>query len=364
MVSVLVLALLCTGCGKLTKINELTAQGNEAYKQGKYQQAIDAYNQVLELDEDRELIYNNRGMAYMETGSFAQAAADFTEAIGRNPEEDVYYNNRGLAYLGLKEYEKAETDFSEAIRLRQEASYYVSRANARKNLGDTERALEDYSAALALSPGNLKALNNRGALYFAQENYEAAIKDYTAALQQQDLTPEDELTLYWNRAEAERMLESYETAARDYQTYLEKKGEEDGEALEHLAQCQAAQQLLEEAAATYSRLLMAEPDRLSAHQGRADAYYQLEQYAEAAEDYSVLLTAEPDFINYAFRGHCYYQLGQYDQALEDLTASIELNDQYAWAYYIRSSVYKEKKEYKLARADLTKAIELEKQAEE
>lgn len=362
----ILLCLLCLlmGCGKLTKINELINQGNEAYKKEDYAAAIEAFTAVLELDDERELVFNNRGMAYMNQGSYEKAVADFSSAIKINDKEDVYFYNRGLTYLAQEKWSEAEKDFTQALSLRTDVIYYISRGDARKALGEADKAIEDYGEALAQEPGNMIALNNRGALYFAAGDYEKAIADYTQALQQEGLSKEDETTLYWNRAEAHRLMESYETAALDYEVYLEKTGREDVSALTCLAQCQEVQGLYEEATETYSRLIAAEPENMAAYQGRADAFYQLKRYSEAAQDYTVTLTAKEDYVNYAFRGYCYYAVGEYDRALEDLTASITINENYAWAYYVRSNVYKEKSEYKAAQADLEKAIELEKTASE
>jgi tetratricopeptide (TPR) repeat protein len=358
----LVLLLLLTvsvGCGKQKKINEFVSQGNEAYKIEDYTTAIEAFTSALELDDELETVYNNRGMAYMNQGEYDLAIADFSSAITLNPDEDVYYYNRGLTYTARGLWSKAKQDFTSALTIRGELVYYIGRADAERALTDAEAAIKDYSAALAIEPDNLIALNNRGALYFDTGEYEKAIVDYQRALQQEELSDEDEITLYWNLAEAERLSESYEAAANTYELYLTKTDTENVAALKAMAQCQEAEGLYEELLTTYNRLMAVDPDDIEAYQGRGDAYYQLQEYSKAAEDYTVVLNAQEDYVNYALRGYCYYQLEEYDLALEDLTASITLNDGYAWAYYVRGTVYKAQSEYKAAQADLEKAVELE-----
>lgn len=58
------------------KINE----GNALCDQKKYREAIDCYNQALELNPDFAEAYKNRGICYRELGETAKAEADFAKA--------------------------------------------------------------------------------------------------------------------------------------------------------------------------------------------------------------------------------------------------------------------------------------------
>lgn len=49
--------------------------------------------------------------------------------------------------------------------------------------GDPEAAKESCGKALALNPGYWRAYNNRANVYYDQENYLAALKDYETALE-------------------------------------------------------------------------------------------------------------------------------------------------------------------------------------
>ena len=354
--------LLLTGCGKLTKINELVNQGNEAYKNGDYQAAAEAYTQVLDLDAKRELVYNNRGMAYYNLGLYEKAIADFSSALALDEKSADTFGNRALAYQKIGKNAEAEADFTKALQREETADYYVGRAEVRKAQGKLQEAEADYSAALALAPSDEAALNGRGLLYFQTGHYAAAIQDYTQALQLPELSTADKATLYWNRAESHNQAEAYEAAAADYIAYLKTVGTEESRALKKLAFCQEAEGLYAEAADTLTRLLAVEPADTEARRSRAQDYYQLADYEKAAEDYTAVLDAAEDYLSYALRGYCYYQLGDAKQAIADLTASIELNGNYAWAYYIRGTVYRSQEDYKAAQADLEKAIALENQA--
>ena len=99
-------------------------KGNEALKQGKYQDAIEYYS----------------------------------VAIGKNPKSKIFVANRAMAHLKLGNYQLAEDDCTEAIKL--DARYvkaYLRRAAARSVAGNYLEALMDYEEALRFEPNNSDA---------------------------------------------------------------------------------------------------------------------------------------------------------------------------------------------------------------
>lgn len=61
-------------------------EGNEYYKQGEYQKAIELYNESLAFNTNYDMAYNNRGVTYKEgLKQYDTAIADYTKAIQLNP---------------------------------------------------------------------------------------------------------------------------------------------------------------------------------------------------------------------------------------------------------------------------------------
>jgi tetratricopeptide (TPR) repeat protein len=126
--------------------------GSELQGQGRVREAIEEYNEAIELDPEMVVAYNNRGRAYIEQGMYESAIEDLDEAIRLDPEFVMPYNNRGLAYIGLGEFERAIEDYDEAIRIDPDyASAYNNRGAAYFRLVEFERAIEDFTEAIRIN---------------------------------------------------------------------------------------------------------------------------------------------------------------------------------------------------------------------
>ncbi|MYG08791.1 tetratricopeptide repeat protein [Candidatus Poribacteria bacterium] len=81
--------------------------------------------------------------------------------------------------------------------------------------------------------------------------------------------------------------------------------------------------------------------------------------SEAIGDFSKVIELEPDYADaYYDRGVAHGKKREFDLAILDYTKAIELNPDYVNAYCNRGSAYLPKGEFDLAIADYTKAIEL------
>lgn len=85
-------------------------QGNDAYKQGNYDQAIHDFTKAIDINPNLAKAYDNRGAAYAKEGSLNRAIDDFTLAIANDPKDVKAYKNRALGFSRLKEYDKAWLD--------------------------------------------------------------------------------------------------------------------------------------------------------------------------------------------------------------------------------------------------------------
>ena len=92
-------------------------------------------------------------------------------------------NNRGVAYFGLRQYDRALRDYSQAIALKPDyAEALNNRGNAYNGLGQYARAVADLDRAVALRPGYAHAFYNRGNAYVSLGQFRNAVQDYSSAI--------------------------------------------------------------------------------------------------------------------------------------------------------------------------------------
>ena len=93
------------------------------------------------------------------------------------------YVNRALAYYDLGQHQRAIQDFDQTIRINPYLSEaYNNRGIAYCDLGQQKRAIQDYDHAIKLNPNYSCAYYNRGMAYIDLRQLERAIQDCDQAI--------------------------------------------------------------------------------------------------------------------------------------------------------------------------------------
>jgi tetratricopeptide (TPR) repeat protein len=134
-----------------TAVSAYVRQGDRAYAEGKYAEAIEAYTNAIKLFDLNEYAYYNRGNAYRKLKDYKNAIADFSKAIELNPQNTFAYLYRGMAFQANDRTDKAIADYTALIKIDdQQALAYVRRAEAYGSLKQKEKAREDFNLATEL----------------------------------------------------------------------------------------------------------------------------------------------------------------------------------------------------------------------
>jgi len=106
------------------------------------------------------------------------------------------YYNKGTEFFDNGQVRKAEAYYTKSIHLEKKAPLaYYSRAHIKSSTGRQVEAIEDYTAALIITPTFYEAFENRGAIKDEMGDYEGAIADYTKSI---EINPQS-LISYLNR---------------------------------------------------------------------------------------------------------------------------------------------------------------------
>lgn len=134
---------------------------------------------------------------------------------------DAYSNAREKIIAG--DMDGAIVALNEAIDIDANTNVYALRGEVYMQMGDYEKALEDFNSAIDKDGMNAIAFYDRYLLNTRLENYEAALNDVNNALAAQSMKPADVLTmrdLYAKRGQLNLWLKNWQGAIADYTNSL------------------------------------------------------------------------------------------------------------------------------------------------
>jgi tetratricopeptide (TPR) repeat protein len=219
-----------------------------------------------------------------------------------------------------------------------------------------EMAVEDYTQAVGLDAVSIKAVITHGDAYVERKDYAKAIVLYTAAL---DYKGDSETLL--KRGDIYMAQLNTERAKSDYLAALSIDPRIITKLIEFGDECLSEQQY-DKALFFYDIALTADFDRvntlrknaISLLQKRADAYFYNKDYNLAVADYSTIIAADPELIDAVRnRAESYYHLEDYTSAVADYDIVIAKNPDDGVLYIHRGQSQLRLKQYTQAAADFT-----------
>jgi len=136
-----------------TRSNRLCFVAEKLQAQGKREEAISMLAKARDEEPENPRIWNLLGSLYNEVGS-DEAVGCYEAAIKLNPTYYLAHRGLGNYYLKNKDYSTAEKSYSKAIEINpyRFGPIYKNRAVARLELGNKQRAAEDFAQYLNQCP--------------------------------------------------------------------------------------------------------------------------------------------------------------------------------------------------------------------
>ena len=318
--------------------------GDQNWREGQYEEAIDAYDKAIELNPEYADAYRKRATMKLTLDDYEGAIEDYTQCIKLNSGSAWVYYNRGFAKakLGDSEFEKGNVekaqdlfeatieDCTQVIKLDPEdPDSYHNRALSRFRLGE-----------FRVNQGNITA---------AQQHYQGAISDWTQMLQLDSENAER----YINLGAAKANL---------------------GELKAKQGNISDAQQHYQDAIEDSTQAIILNSEHTLAYHNRGWTQYLLgkseaavgniaeakELYENAIIDSDTAIKLDADLsIAYHTRGAAKAALGDFEEAIPDFDRAIEIDPASAENYYERGLAKEALGRNEEARADLKRAKELD-----
>jgi len=179
-----------------------------------FEGAIKDCNQAIRLDYFNTQAYLKRGVIKLETEDYEGALEDFEQAIALESNDSYAYFNRALSKIYLADTSGAIKDLNRVLAMDPyNALTYYNRALLRAQQEDFIGAIDDFNRVLMLNPDNIYTFYNRATVKHRMEDFEGAIDDYTKAI---SLFPEF-AGAYLNRSAAKGNMNDPAGAQEDYE---------------------------------------------------------------------------------------------------------------------------------------------------
>jgi tetratricopeptide (TPR) repeat protein len=273
--------------------NESFLNGIRFSWSGNNKEAIDALSEAIELNPQDATLYSYRASAYS-INNPEQAINDYTKAIELKPEEADSYWSRGFLFGTLGKHRQAINDYDKTIQLgMRKAIVYCSRAGEYGELGNFKQAIKDIRRAIQIDPTRTSCSPASLRFGLNENNYLQVIVDCDRDIK---INPKD-VDAYVIRGLAYREATKYEKAIEDISTAIKLN-----------------------------------PKNAFAYFLRGHIYSSLKTYQNSYESY--MREYHPGYLHKSS-----FSFGSYEKAIKDFSKVIQLNPEYAVAYYERGRVY-------------------------
>ena len=199
--------------------------------QGKLTEAIQHFEEAIQIKPDDARAYNNLGSALLLEGKVPEAIQQYERAVQLKPDSADFRYNLGLALARAGKPAEAIQHYERAIQLKpDDAAAYDGLGNVLAGQGKLSEAIQHYERALQLKPDNASAYSNLGSVLILQGNLPEAIQRYQQAIQ---LKPES-ADFWYNLGLALARQGKRSEAIQHYQRAIQLKPD-DAEVLRTLA---------------------------------------------------------------------------------------------------------------------------------
>ncbi|MCF1750948.1 tetratricopeptide repeat protein [Mariniradius sediminis] len=161
----------------------LSNKGDQLYSEGKFQEAVIEYDNVLKNKPKYVKALYNRGRAYEEMGDFSKAEKDFLAAYAQDTKNTQVLLSLSNIYQKQKNHNSALLYADAATQVPgAPAMAFFMKGRALHQIGSTEDAMKEYSLAIQIDKDFGQAYYYRGMLKIATDRKRSGCEDIRAAI--------------------------------------------------------------------------------------------------------------------------------------------------------------------------------------
>lgn len=385
----------------------------------KFDDAIQAYTEAINLDPKNHVLFSNRSAAYAKAGQYENALKDADETIALNPQWSKGYSRKGSALSYMQKYVEAFEVYQKGLEIDpnnaalQQGQAEIRNAVLSQLMKGQPMDVDDSSPPTSKPssseppkstkkeepkpaedenlPENVKLARQckeLGNAAYKKKDFEEALKHYNEALQHD---PND-ITYYNNIAAVYFEQKKYEECIKQCEKGIE-VGRENradfkliskalsriGNAYRKMEQWKLAKTFYEKSLSEYRtpdvKTLLSEmekkikeeelkayidPARAEEEKEKGNEYFKKGEYSTAIKHYTEAINRNPDEPKlYSNRAACYTKLAAFDLGLKDCEKCTKLDDKFIKGWIRKGKILQGMQQQSKALTAYQKAMELD-----
>lgn len=338
-----------------SNVDQLFALGVRFHNEGDLPQALQAYEQVLQLEPKHFDALHNTGIAAFQSGDFEAAASFIRSALAIDPQHASAHNNLGNALREMQLMEESLRSYDRALALAaDDANTHFNRAVTLQSLQRVDEALQSYERALDADAGDDQAWNNRATLLWQSGQYDLALINVEQALA---LNPQN-IEAHNNRGNVLQDMGQAEEAEESYRQALA-LAPDYADAHYNLGRLLLPAGRHAEALQAQERAIDLQAQLVPAHRQRALALHALQRPDEAQQAEATALVLQRELVDaYRRRGAELEQQLHYESAAAMYAAALELDADDAQLRQLHAAALANTRQNEQVLSSLKRALEL------
>ncbi len=349
--------------------------------------AMEQINELRGFNSGQSLRAMRCGQLAMEIGDYVSAIDDFSQIIENQPVFLTARKLRAEAFAAINNFQSAENDLTAVLRLLgddRDAEILTRRGEMRLSQEKIDAALRDFDAAEEYENVNYKTFLGRARAYAKQENFDQAIEESEKAIRLDKAVGE----VYACRGRIFFEMKSHHEALNEFNQALELKLSPDDQSTSFYQRGAVHYELGHnvEAIADFETAEKSRPNHAGTKIWKAAAFARLGKWPEAIESLQQAIATRPaaakryrqlgqpvaekaiDFYDaqlkekphtaemFRNRGMAYQFLGNIDSAIENYAHAIDEYGFDAETLIRRGQMFARKRKHLLAAKDFTSVL--------
>ncbi|MBE9199465.1 MULTISPECIES: serine/threonine-protein kinase [unclassified Nodularia (in: cyanobacteria)] len=308
---------------------------------------------VNSINANNAIALSQQGSTLFDLQRYQDALAAYQEAVNINPDFVPGWSGQGKTLSELKKYEEALAAYDQAIQIQPDyLEAWIGRGFVLQTLQRYPEAIASFDKALQLDANSPEVWNAKGETFSKLQQYNNAIESYEKAL---ELQP-NYYQAWYSKGLAFHSLKQYDDAITAYETAIEFKPDY-GQAWYSLGNALFNLNRFDSALKAYDKAVQYRPNFYPAWFSRSNILITLRRYPQAIESFDQAIKNNPkDYQSWYSRGWALHQSQRYEEAIQSYNkaAAIKENDYQIW-YNLGNSQYILQK-YQEAIASYDKAV--------